>query len=153
MASVSGPTRLSDPFRLFLHSGLWIDRDKTPLSILSALARLEVDPWEEAAQLTVPAQRSASAKLTSMLANLPDGPAIRGDLDAICVRSLSLLSLPANRELSNATAPVAPPAQSSAFLFLVLGFWMMAITLMAAQGPSGGLKPASPLAYTSDLKP
>ncbi len=95
MAAASAPTRLSDQFNAFLRSALWLDRDETPLSVLSALARLDVDPWEEAAQLAALPEPSASARLAAMLANLPGGPSIRRDLDAICVRSISLLSCPA----------------------------------------------------------
>jgi len=91
MATAYVPNRLSDQFNAFLRSALWLDRDETPLSVLSALARLDVDPWEEAAQLAALPEPSASAKLAAMLANLPGGPAIRRDLDAICVRSVSLL--------------------------------------------------------------
>ena len=138
MAAASGPTRLSDQFSPFLRSALWLDRDETPLSVLSALARLDVDPWEEAAQLAALPEPSASAKLAAMLANLPGGPTIRRDLDAICVRSVSLLPCPSGGERSSAATR---GTRFSAFLFLVLGTWMMALTLMAAQGPGGGARP------------
>lgn len=98
MAAPSAPIQLSAQFNAFLRSGLWLDRDETPLSVLSALARLDVDPWEEAAHLAALPQSSASAKLAAMLANLPGGPTIRRDLDAICVRSISLLSCPAGAQ-------------------------------------------------------
>jgi hypothetical protein len=66
------------------------------LSVLSALARLDVDPWEEAAKLAELPEPSACAKLASMLANLPGGPAMRQDLDVLCVRSVRLLPQGAN---------------------------------------------------------
>ncbi|WP_372785568.1 hypothetical protein [Phenylobacterium sp.] len=151
MAAASAPTRLSDQFNAFLRSALWLDRDETPLSVLSALARLDVDPWEEAAQLAALPEPSASARLAAMLANLPGGPSIRRDLDAICVRSISLLSCPAGPERSNGAAPSNLGVRSGAFLFLVLGTWMVALTLMAAQGPAGGARPAGPAAHASGL--
>jgi hypothetical protein len=92
MAAASAPTWLGDRFNAFLRSGLWQDRDETPLSVLSALARLDVDPWEEAAQLALLPEHSASAKLAAMLANLPGGPPDRRELDAHCARSVRLLS-------------------------------------------------------------
>jgi hypothetical protein len=92
MATASVPTRLGDRFNAFLRSALWQDRDGTPLSVLSALARLDVDPWEEASQLASLPEHSAAAKLAAMLANLPGGPADRLDLDAHCARSVRLLS-------------------------------------------------------------
>jgi hypothetical protein len=151
MAAASATTRLSDQFNAFLRSALWLDRDETPLSVLSALARLDVDPWEEAAQLAALPEPSASARLAAMLANLPGGPTIRRDLDAICVRSVSLLSCPAGPARSSDAAASNLGARSGAFLFLVLGTWMMALTLMAAQGPAGGARPADPAAQASGL--
>jgi hypothetical protein len=41
------------------------------LSVLSALARLDVDPWQEAATLTKMPARDATIRLTSMLSALP----------------------------------------------------------------------------------
>lgn len=105
-ASTAAP-RLSDQFNAFLRSALWPDRDETPLSVLSALARLDVDPWEEAARLAALPRLFASARLAAMLANLPGGPAVRRDLDAICVRSVSLLAGPSTPHQVGA-APAAP---------------------------------------------
>lgn len=147
MAAASAPSRLSDQFNAFLRSALWQDRDETPLSVLSALARLDVDPWEEAAHLAALPEPSASAKLAAMLSNLPGGPSIRRDLDVICVRCVSLLSCPAGPERASVAAPVDPRARSGAFFFLVLGSWMLAVALMAAQEPAGGSRPAGPAAH------
>ena len=36
----------------FLYAPVGADSNEMPLSVLSALARLNVDPWEEAAELT-----------------------------------------------------------------------------------------------------
>jgi len=91
MTTSTGPKRLSDQFNEFLRCALWLDRDAAPLSVLSALARLDVDPWEVAAKLAELPEASACAKLASMLANLPGGPANRQDLEAFCARSVRLL--------------------------------------------------------------
>ncbi len=82
---------MSDQFNAFLRCDLWPDRDAAPLSVLSALARLDVDPWEEAANLSALPESSACAKLAAMLANLPGRPAVRQELDALCARSVRLL--------------------------------------------------------------
>lgn len=91
MATSSAPNGPSDQFNEFLRCALWLDRDAAPLSVLSALARLDVDPWEAAAQLSELPEPSASAKLASMLANLPGGSSMRQDLEAFCARSVRLL--------------------------------------------------------------
>jgi hypothetical protein len=91
MTGVYVTTSLSDQFNAFLRAALWLDRDAEPLSVLSALARLDVDPWEEAAQLAKLPEESACAKLAAMLSNLPGGPSLRQDLEGLCVRSVRLL--------------------------------------------------------------
>jgi hypothetical protein len=148
MTTLSAAPRLSDQFNGFLRSALWLDRDDTPLSLLSALARLDVDPWEEAAQLAALPTSTASAKLAAMLANLPGGPPARRDLDAICVRSVSLLASPAAPQ----TATAAPTgALSGALLFFVLSACMVAFTLMAPHGTSAGAAPGGPPAHAQVL--
>jgi hypothetical protein len=39
-------------FDKFLHAPIGADGDDMPLSVLSALTRLHVDPWKEAAELS-----------------------------------------------------------------------------------------------------
>ncbi len=151
MATAALPTRLSDEFNAFLRSALWLDRDDSPLSVLSALARLDVDPWEEAAQLAALPKPSASEKLASMLANLPGGPAIRRDLDLICERAVALLSSSPAPQQPGGGALAIPRALSGPLLFLMLGSWVMALTLVAAQGNAGVAKP--PLSAHTPLPP
>src|SRR5579871_3519187 len=64
---------------------LRVDRDDrdAPLSVLSALARLDVDPWHTAAALAQLPKATAAQRLAFLFAELPDGPAYR---DAIAER-------------------------------------------------------------------
>ena len=39
-------------FNDFLYAPIGADRNEMPLSVLSALARLDIDPWKEAAELS-----------------------------------------------------------------------------------------------------
>ena len=97
MTSAQATTSLSDQFHAFLRGSLWPDRDSAPLSILSALARLDVDPWEEAAQLANLPEESACVKLAALLTNLPGGPSTPQDLKILCARSVRLLPRPSPR--------------------------------------------------------
>ncbi len=56
------------------------------LSVLSALARQGIDPWEEAAGLSRLPSEAATRKLTSLIAALPDGPSRRLDPGTIAAR-------------------------------------------------------------------
>jgi hypothetical protein len=68
-ASVS---RLASEFDNFLFAPIGEDRNEVPLSVLSALARLDVDPWHEAANLARLPKETATQRLASLIAGLPD---------------------------------------------------------------------------------
>ena len=57
----------------FLYAPIGADRNEMPLSVLSALARRDVDPWEEAAELSELPKRTASQRLAALIARLPGG--------------------------------------------------------------------------------
>lgn len=67
------------------------------LSVLSALARLNVDPWQEAAKLALLPGETATQKLAAIIAALPDGPSARRDPRTIAARLIALLPRRANR--------------------------------------------------------
>jgi hypothetical protein len=58
-------------FDRFLFAPISEERNGMLLSVLSALARLEVDPWQEAAALTNMPTEDATARLTRLLSSLP----------------------------------------------------------------------------------
>lgn len=62
-----------------------------PLSVLSALARLNVDPWQEAAKLTLLPAQTAAQRLDSLIAGLPDKPSAHPDPKAVAARLIALL--------------------------------------------------------------
>jgi len=61
------------------------------LSVLSALARLDVDPWQEAAELAQLPRQTATQRLASLIAALPDGPSAHLDPGSIAARLIVLL--------------------------------------------------------------
>jgi len=63
--------QLGSEFDAFLFAP--IDREETGmvLSVASALARLDLDPWREAAELTRMSRSAANQRLTSLIAALP----------------------------------------------------------------------------------
>src|SRR5271165_4879454 len=58
-------------FDPFLFAPVGEERNGMLLSVLSALARLDVDPWQEAATLTKMPAQDAALRLTSLLSSLP----------------------------------------------------------------------------------
>jgi hypothetical protein len=79
----------------FLYAAIGADRNESPLSVLSALARLDLDPWREAAELSRLPKGVAAARLERLIARLPRGRWAEADLGAIADRLIALLpSLP-----------------------------------------------------------
>lgn len=72
------------------------------LSVLSAMARLEVDPWQEAAELAGLPGATAIERLASLIALLPDESSTHRDPGTIAARLIALLP----RRASSDTAPL-----------------------------------------------
>jgi hypothetical protein len=60
-------------FDEFLYAAIGTERNEMPLTVLSALSRLNVDPWEEAAELCGLPNETAAQRLASLIARLPSG--------------------------------------------------------------------------------
>jgi hypothetical protein len=58
----------------FLFTPVANDANGMHLTMLSALARSGVDPWEEAARLAALSQENATQTVVQMLAGVPNGP-------------------------------------------------------------------------------
>ena len=78
-------------FNVFLFAHVGEDRNHTPLSVLSALARLNLDPWQEAAELAQLPRESATQRLASSLAAQADGPPPHLEHGIIAARLIALL--------------------------------------------------------------
>jgi hypothetical protein len=78
-------------FDEFLFAPIGVERNEMALSVLSALARLGVDPWEEAAELSELPKNTAVQRLASLIARLPVGRWAQADSRAIADRLIELL--------------------------------------------------------------
>lgn len=56
----------------FLFAAVGAEQNGVPLSMVSALTRLGLDPWEQAGRLSSLSKREASEQLASLIAQLPD---------------------------------------------------------------------------------
>jgi len=99
--------RLGAEFESFLYAPIGQDNEGIPLSVLSALARRDVDPWEEAAKLTQLPEEKAVTQLVSLLGSSPHAPLAGPDSATIAMRLIALL--PRHRD------PVVPAARLSPF--------------------------------------
>jgi hypothetical protein len=83
MTAIASPSESGAAFDNFLYAPV----DAT-LTVLSALARLNLDPWKEAAALARLPASAAEARLASLIATLPDAAL---DSQAIATRLIALL--------------------------------------------------------------
>ena len=72
------------------------------LSVLSALAQLEVDPWQEAAKLAGLPGATATGRLAALISLLPNESSMHRDPETIAARLVALLP----RRASSNTAPL-----------------------------------------------
>jgi hypothetical protein len=75
----------------FLFAGIYDEPNGMTLSVISALARLNVDPWREAARLAELPRSIAAATLAGMIDRLFPGSAPRPDVARIAARLVRLL--------------------------------------------------------------
>jgi hypothetical protein len=78
-------------FNNFLYAPICEETNGTQLSVLSALARQNVDPWEIARQLTLLPRETAIRFLASMIAVVPAGPSTRPAPEDIAESLVALL--------------------------------------------------------------
>lgn len=84
----------------FLYARIGADRNETPLSVLSALARLKLDPWKEAAELSELPKDVATQRLATSIARLPTGQWAQADSKAIAGRLIDLLPRRSNSKVA-----------------------------------------------------
>jgi hypothetical protein len=143
---------LGSEFDDFLLAPIGDDNNGMLLSVLSALARLDVDPWEEAAELARLPGDAATRKLAALIAALPAGPSARPDSATIAARLIPLLPRQVDREVaSRPTSPsVATITHPPILTYLIVNFicllFMLAYRWLVASPP-----PQSPLNSTTAL--
>jgi hypothetical protein len=95
MSTSASVSYLSPKFNDFLFAHINEDKDATPLSVLSMLARLGVDPWEEAAKLARLPRLAAANRLVEFIASTPGCPSAYLNAETVSKRLIDLLPSPA----------------------------------------------------------
>src|SRR5271165_3418585 len=78
-------------FGPFLFASIGDDRNGKLLSVLSMLARLDIDPWQEAASLAHMSKETATARLTALIGALPDEPTAGVPIASVAADLVALL--------------------------------------------------------------
>jgi len=136
---------LGSEFDDFLFAPIGEDRNDMPLSVLSALARLDVDPWQEATELARLPGETATQRLASLIAALPDRQSAHLDAGTIAARLIALLprrapsAIPSRESLLGGRAVTI----SRAVIYLTLINVVVAIFMMGAQWIAQSSQPSA----------
>jgi hypothetical protein len=84
---ISSPTFLFDAF---LYAPVCDQRNGMQLTVISALARMDVDPWEEAARIAAMPKAAAEKELVSILRQA-SGTETEAEVESIAMRLTQLL--------------------------------------------------------------
>jgi hypothetical protein len=133
------PTQLGqDPqFERFLHAPLGEDRRGISVTVLSMLARLGVDPWNEASELSRLPIPAARQRLEALMTRFHDVPTPVPDRSKIVLDLLALLPRRATTTISpqdGTSAKLGLPLQGSPFYWIIAAALFLGWILIIAQG-------------------
>ena len=100
------------------------------LSVISALARLDFDPWLEAASLARMPQQAAIERMTALISALPDTTPASREPQAVATRLIALLPRPV---ASNAPKQAALRARNQATKTRIIVFLILMAFLLSVQ--------------------
>jgi hypothetical protein len=151
MASAPSPFFQDHSFDPFLFADIGEERNGMLLSVLSALARLDLDPWFEAASLSRLPAPAATQRLTSLLSSLPSAQ-LKVPAPATIMRLVGLLPQAARETPWPRGGALETKSKMSwpAFAMIVVVFAMMFAEQYAAQHTSEVSGVASPATSVSD---
>jgi len=128
MTRMDGYRQDGTPFDRFLYASVGDDRNGNVVTVLSTLARLGVDPWSEAADLSDLTRDDARARLGTLLTRFNDVPALVSEHGPITARLLELLPKTSGRATVQGAVLSAPAIISRIGPILAL---LMVILLLA----------------------
>ena len=108
----------------FLYAFVGEDRDGFMVTVLSTLARLGLDPWNEASELADLSEEAAGARLGVLLAGFRDVPALTVETEPITRKLIALLpdrAMPRARSQAGSSQSKTP---------MGLGVWIFAIAFL-----------------------
>lgn len=140
-------------FDSFLFAPVGEDKKGMVVSVLTALARLDFDPWQQAADFARLPKEAAKAQLAAMLAGLP-GMSLSGpEPGTVAARLVALLPAPSRPAAASRTGwpGIAPPAASPSprSLIPIAIFMVLSVVFQlfgaGQQSPQTGADGAAPV--------
>ncbi len=135
----------------FLYASVADEKSGLPLTVLSALTRLDLDPWGEAARLAALPRDAAARTLAAAIALLPDIDWGLSDAAVIAARLVDRLPRRVARLEAAARdlVDIERPAKTKAAMWALAGFFIAAMLLSiwhyhADRSADPGVKPDTP---------
>ncbi len=126
-------------FDQFLGASIGEDRKGTGLSVLSALARLDLDPWKEATSLARMPREAAAARLTELIEALPFAPASAIPSRMTAASLVALLPKGKAVDVRSSNGPFAATSLRETWVITALGgFAIMMLVLFTMSGLFSG---------------
>jgi hypothetical protein len=143
----------------FLFASVGEEIEGIPLSVLSALAQLGLDPRDEAARLSHLTSKAAASQLGRLFARLPDRPWTPSEIRKIAKRLVELLPAAPNHTKNNQVPSTTSGKRSSAasrhLTYLALALSGALVFGLIAHGSvtSGGQDTAPPASQVDSVTP
>jgi hypothetical protein len=143
MNRVAWASNLGSEFDAFLFASIGEDKNGMMLSVVSALARLDIDPWQEASSLNGMPVEIATKRLAFLIKKLPEMLPVHLESGKIAERLIALLPSCSNsrRASPRKTLGIGAITKPSAIVYVV--FFLVAIAagvqiLTAGHQPPSG---------------
>jgi hypothetical protein len=122
MPTMADIRRGGTPFDPFLYATVGEDRNGNPVTVLSTLARLGMEPWDAAADLARLPTADARSRLGELLLRFRDVPTVGLNLAAITQRLVELLPARAGQRARPETPdrPETPTMDAGPILAVLL---------------------------------
>ena len=141
---------LGRAFDPFLSASIDDERDDPVLSVVSALARLDVDPWKEAASLARMPRDQAKERLTFLIESLPSGATTGVSPEVVAARLVALLpQVGSVNTVASATLrpvarlPLSRLVVAAGVLVVLLAGYFLFATRASAPENTHGVSPAT----------
>jgi len=139
----------------FLFACVGEEVDGMPLSVLSALARLGLDPRDEAARLSCLTSEAAADQLARIIARATDRLCTSAEIGKIASRLIELLPAATKGGVASDTTRTLSPRASPLLIYLALTLLGAACLSLIAHGhvASDGQETAQPVSQADPMTP
>jgi hypothetical protein len=126
-------TSFGSEFDDFLFAPIGEESNGMMLSVISALARLDLDPWHETVKLAELPGETATTRLASLIAALPGVPSAHQNPEAIAARLVALLPRGHNSKVESRKVQIGADAVTK----LRVGIFMYAVFILVVLSAQG----------------